>query len=48
MDAHDFINYETEFDLNNPYTPNDKEIISFLDENDDATNNEPIEEADNV
>ena len=46
--AHEFINYELEFVLNNPYTPIEEEITCMLDERDDATDNEPIEEVGNV
>jgi hypothetical protein len=31
VNAHKFINYELEFDLNNPYIPTEKEIIGTLD-----------------
>jgi hypothetical protein len=48
MNAHEFIKYELEFDLNNPYIPIEEEIIGMLDKGDDATNNEPIENVDNV
>ena len=48
MNAHKFIIYELEFDLNNPYTPIKEEIIGMLDERGDAADNEPIEEVDNV
>ena len=38
-----------EFDLNNPYTPTQKEILGMLvDGGGDAANNEPIKEVDNV
>jgi hypothetical protein len=40
MNAHDFINYEVEFDLHNPYIPIMKEIIHMLDDKDDAVDNE--------
>ena len=46
MDAHEFINYEEEFDLNDPCIPIVEEIIGMLDESDDATNNDPIDEVD--
>lgn len=42
INAYEFINYELEFDLNNPYTTNEEEIITILDERDDATNNKSI------
>lgn len=42
------LNHELEFDLNNPYIPTKDEVISMLDEIDDATGNEPIEVTDNV
>ena len=29
--AHEFINYEVEFDLNNRYTPTEEEFIGMLD-----------------
>jgi hypothetical protein len=48
MSAHEFINYELEFDPNNPYTPIEEKIIGMLDERDDAADNELIEEANNV
>ena len=48
MNAHEFIHYELEFDLNNPYIPNLEEIIGMLDERRDAFDNEPIEGVDNV
>ena len=48
MNVHEFINYEVEFDLNNSYILIEEEIISMLDESDDAIDNEPIEEIDNV
>ena len=48
MNAHEFINYALEFDLNNSYIPIEEEIIGMLDGKDDATDNEPIEEVDNV
>jgi hypothetical protein len=46
--AHKFINYELEFDLNNPNAPTEEEITSMLDERGDAIDNELIEEVDNV
>ena len=42
------INYELEFDPNNPHIPTEEDIISMLDDIHDATDNEPIEEANNV
>ena len=48
MNAHEFISYEVEFDINNPYVPVEEEIIGMLDERDDATNNIPLEEVVNV
>jgi hypothetical protein len=48
MNAHEFINYELEFDPNNPYIPIKEEIIGMLDGRGDAVDNEPIEEVDNV
>ena len=47
MNAHEFINYELEFDINDPYIPTE-ENRGMLDEGDDATNNELIEEVDNM
>ena len=44
MNAHEFNDYELEIHLNNPYIPIEEEIIDMLDERDDATNNEFIEE----
>jgi hypothetical protein len=48
MNAHEFIKDELEIELNNPHIPIEEEITSMLDERDDAANNEPIEEVDNV
>lgn len=48
MNAHEFINNELKFYLNNPYIPIEEEIIRKLHEIDDAIDNEPIEEANNV
>ena len=48
MNAHEFINYELGFDLNNPYIHIEEELRSMLDERGDATDNEPIKEVDNV
>lgn len=48
MNAHEFINNELEFDLNNSYVLIEEEIIGILDERNDATDNEPIKEIDNV
>ena len=42
MNAHDFINYELKFYLNNPYTPTEEEIIGMLDEGGDAADNVQI------
>ena len=39
MNYHEFINYELEFYLNNPYILIQEEILSMLDERDDAANN---------
>ena len=44
MNAHEFINYELEFDLNNPYIPIEEEVIGMLNGG-DTTHNEPIEES---
>jgi len=30
MDAHEYIKYELEFDLNNPYKPIDEDIVEML------------------
>jgi hypothetical protein len=43
MDAHEFIDYELEFDLNNPYILIEEEIIGMLDEGGDVVDKEPIE-----
>ena len=48
MNAHEFIDYELEFDLDNPCIPLEEEIIGVFDERDDAIDNEPLEEVDNV
>ena len=48
MNTHEFITYELDFNLNNPYLPTKEEIIGMLDDKDNATNNEPIEEVDIV
>ena len=48
MNAHEFLNYELQFDLNNPCIPIEEEIIGMFDGGGDAPNNEPIEEVDNV
>ena len=48
MNAHEFIKYELEFDLNNPYIPPKEEIIGMFIGEGDATDNDLIEEADNV
>jgi hypothetical protein len=48
MNAHEFLNCIMEFDLSNPYILNEEEIIRMLDKRDNATDNEPIEEVDNV
>ena len=40
MNAHEFIDYELEFDLSNPYIPIEEESIGMLDERDDAIENE--------
>ena len=41
--AHEFINYELEFDLNNLYAPAEEASKGMLDGWSDATINEPIE-----
>ena len=43
MNAQKFINYELEFHLNNPYIPNEEEIISMLDGGGDASDNELVQ-----
>jgi hypothetical protein len=48
MNARAFIKYELEFNLSNPYVSIEEGSIDMLDERDDATNNESIEEVDNV
>jgi hypothetical protein len=48
MNARVFIKYELEFNLSNPYVSIEEGSIDMLDERDDATDNEPIEEVDNV
>ena len=48
MNVYEFINYEPNFDMNNPHIPIEEEIISMLDEIDGAAGNEPIEETDYV
>ena len=47
MNAREFINCELDFDLDNSYVHIDK-FICMLDERDDASDNEPSEEVDNV
>ena len=39
MNAHEFINYELEFDLNNPYIPPKEEFISMFVGRGDAADN---------
>ena len=46
--AREFINYELELYLSNPCIHVEEEITSMLDEKDDATDNKPVEEVDNV
>ena len=48
MNALSSSNYELGFHLNNPYIPNEEEIIGMFDGGGNATNNEPIEEVDDV
>ena len=49
INAHEFMYYEVGFNLNNPYTPTkEEEIKSMLDGGGHATDNELIEEIDNV
>lgn len=38
MNAHEFITYDVESTLSNPYVPTEDEIIDMLDAKDDATN----------
>ena len=42
MNAHEFINYELEFDLNNPYIPIKKEITCMLDGGGDVVVMNPL------
>jgi hypothetical protein len=42
MNAHEFINYKLEFDLNNPYTATEEEIIGMLDGGGDALTMNPL------
>ena len=44
MNAHEFINNDLEFDVNNLYIPITGVFKGMLDERDVATNNEPMEE----
>jgi len=30
MEAHEYLNYELEFDLNNPYEPTNEEFLDML------------------
>jgi hypothetical protein len=49
MDAHEFINFELEFDLNNPYQPTDEDIIDCLSSEDqDCDLDEDIVDVDEV
>ena len=48
MNPHEFILYEMEFDLNNPYILIEEEITGMLDERNDVVDNKSIEEFDNV
>ena len=48
MNARDFIVYELEFDLNNPYIHIEEEIIGMIDERNHAIDHEPNKEFDNV
>jgi hypothetical protein len=44
-----FIDYELEYELINSYIPTEEDIIGMLDGGgDEADNNKPIEEVDNV
>ena len=48
MNAHEIVNYELDFDLNNSYKPIEEEVIDMLDERDDVVDNALVEEVDNV
>ena len=49
LNAHEFIHYELEFNyLNTPYMSIEEEITNILNERDDAADNQPIEEADDM
>jgi hypothetical protein len=48
MNAHELINYELKFYLNNPYIVAEEKIMGMLDERHDATDNDLIEEVYNV
>ena len=48
MNTHEFITFELDFDLNNPYLPIEEEIIGILDDKYNAIDNELIEIVDNV
>lgn len=38
MNAYEFMNYEIEFDLNNPYMSIEEEMIGMLDQNESSYN----------
>ena len=48
VNIHEFINYALDCDVNNPYVTMEDIVIGMFDEGDDATNNKPFEEPDNV
>jgi hypothetical protein len=48
MNVYEFINYELDFDMDNPHIHVEEEILGILDEIDDATGNEPIKETNDV
>ena len=39
------LNFELEFELNNPYLLTKEEVIDMFDEGDNAANNNPIQES---
>ena len=46
MDVQEYLNYELEFDLNNPYQPTDEEIIEMLSSQQQGSEHEDIEDLD--
>jgi hypothetical protein len=48
MNAHEYINNELEFNLKHSYVFIEGEVIDTLDERNDAADNEPIKEINNV